>query len=128
MYQLSLNEGNVGRMYHVKWHIVGFQNYTFLECCNLVILHHTVSCLFIRSNVAHNSFQGIITTTLNVYIKLCIKLIISTCKKLSGLIVHQGDLGHHHPLPWSPHKISRKISCQVQIPQVFTNFWRVIPS
>ena len=47
---------------------------------------------------------------LNIYIKLCIKLIsLSTCKKLSGL-VHQKDLGHHQPPPMAPPKTSRKTS------------------
>ena len=79
--------------------MVAFQNSTFLEWCNVVILHHTVCCM-IHSNAVHSNFQGNKnnTTTLNVYFKLCIKLIISTCKKLSGL-VRQGDLGHHHPHP-----------------------------
>ena len=48
------------------------------------------------------------TTTLNVYIELCFKLIsLSTCKKLSG-IVRQRDLGHHHPPPLVPLKFQER--------------------
>ena len=79
--------------------MVAFQNYTFLEWCNVASV--LISYCLQSTNAVHNNFER------NEDNKLCIKLIISTCKKLSGL-VRQGDLGHHHPLLWPPLKFQER--------------------